>query len=330
MAEIELLAAVAALVAAGGLASSCARGSLARSVYCGADAAQRAARGFDERTVTIDGVALHLHEGGSGGPPVVLVHGFGGTSFSWRHLFPAIARRHRTLAFDLPGHGYSDRPEGFDYSPLRLGKLLLSLMEAEHVEEAVVVGNSYGGAVAVSALLHAMEADGPSQRRISKLVLVDAAGYPQPIPWHVKLLRVPLLRSVMPALVPPRLLMRFVVSAMYGKNGKPEKAQIREYANAYAVPGTRRAYREYAALMQPEDFEEYVARYRSIEVPTLVITGDRDRVVPPEVAERYHADIAGSRLVVVKGAGHIPQEECPATVLEPLGEFLGEDLVGAR
>lgn len=327
---LKLLLTIAALVAAGALTTACSRGSLARSVYCGADAKDDPSRGFAEREIDVDGVSLHLHESGSGDPPIVLVHGFGGTSFSWRHLAPSLSRRHRTVAFDLPGHGYSDRPEGFDYSPVRLGKLLLALMERERIEGAVVIGNSYGGAIAVSAVLHAMEADGSGQKRISKMVLVDAAGYPQPIPWHVKLLRVPVLKHVMPALIPPRIMMRFVVSAMYGKNGKPEKAQIREYANAFAVPGTKRTYREFASIMRPEDFEEYVKLYRSIEVPTLVVTGDRDKVVPPSVAERFHEDIKGSRLVVVKGAGHIPQEECPATLLAPLGEFLGEDLTASR
>lgn len=311
------------LLLLGSWAAGCAPGSIRRSAYCGASAQRH---GFAEREVDVDGVKLHVHEMGSGSPPVLLVHGFGGTTFSWRHVMPALARNHRVVAFDLPGHGYSQKPRDYDYSAIHLGELTTKLIDAEGMSDVVIVGNSYGGAISVAAVLASQEQLGPDQRRIGRMILIDAAGYPQKTPWHVKLLQLPVLK-MLPALLPPRLLMRFVIGGMYGERGKTEKAQIREYANAFSTKGTRRAYRQYARFMIPTDLDEYVRRYPDIRVPTLVITGDRDRVVPPAVAERFAADIPGAKLEVIAGAGHIPQEEIPAEVLADLGAFLHEELV---
>lgn len=321
---LRALLATVGLVLACLLFTACSVGHLEKSHYCG-----KQAKGFTERQVELEGVKLHVHEAGQGDPPVVLVHGFGGTSYSWRYLLPALALHHRVLTFDLPGHGYSEKPHDYDYSAIHLGKLLREFLIEEKVDHAILVGNSYGGAISLAAIVRSQEEDGPDQKLVSKLVLIDSAGYPQKLPPHVLLLKIPILNRLLPAITPPKVLMHIVVSSMYGE-GHCEKEQIAEYANAYRTRGTRRAFRQYVKQMLPKDIGEYTRKYKDVRVPTLVITGDRDKVVPMKVAQQFDQDIPDSTLVVVKGAGHIPQEEAPEKVLEALSTFLGEPLALAR
>ncbi len=314
---------VALLLAGSAALTSCAHGMLRKSRYAGPNAPDKP---FTEDDVAIDGVRLHLQRGGEGDPPVVFVHGFGGSAFSWRFLWPVFSKHHRVMALDLPGHGYAERPHEFDYSAIHIGRMLVTLLEKEGLKNVILIGNSYGGAVSVAAILDAMEKQGADQDLISKLVLIDSAGYPQKLPGHVAIMVVPGLNRLLPAMIPPKLMIRTIVRSMYGEKKRVTKDQIREYTNVYSVPGTRRSYRGYVRDMRPENIGEYIAKYKTIKVPTLVITGDKDKVVPPAIAERFHRDIEGSKLVVVKGSGHIPQEEDPDAVLAALAEFLGEDL----
>ncbi|MFN7975376.1 MAG: alpha/beta hydrolase [Acidobacteriota bacterium] len=321
---LRILLLMAALVAASAITTACSVGHLEKSRYCG-----KHARGFTESEVTLEGVRLHVHEAGKGDPPVVLVHGFGGTSFSWRYLVPSLAEHHRVLTFDLPGHGYSEKPDHYDYTAVHLGKLLRQFLIEEKVENAILMGNSYGGAISLAAVVETQEEEGVDQKRIGKLVLIDSAGYPQKLPAHVALLKLPVLNRLLPAITPPKLLMRIVVSSMYG-DGHCEKEQVAEYANAYRTKGTRRAFRQYVKQMLPKEIGDYTKKYKDVRVPTLVISGDRDKVVPVKVAEQFDQDIPESTLVMVKGAGHIPQEEAPDKVLAALSAFLGEPLAIAQ
>ena len=114
-------------------------------------------------------VKLYYQEEGSG-RPLLLIHGFGASTFTWRRVAPDLARDHRVIAVDLKGFGQSDKPFDSRYSVYDQAELLAQLIEEKDLRDLTLVGHSYGGGI---ALLLALEADGRLQGRLSRLVLLD-------------------------------------------------------------------------------------------------------------------------------------------------------------
>jgi pimeloyl-ACP methyl ester carboxylesterase len=144
-------------------------------------------------------VNLYYEEQGKG-PPVLLLHGFGASTFTWRHIAPELAQTHRVIAVDLKGFGQSDKPFDERYSVSDQAELLAQLIEDKDLRDLTIVGHSFGGGV---ALRLALEANARLQGRISRLVLLDSIAYQQQIPVFFRLLDVPLVSQVGVRMVPP-------------------------------------------------------------------------------------------------------------------------------
>lgn len=249
-------------------------------------------------------------------PPLVLLHGLGAWSYTWRHVFTALTGRRRAVAVDLMGHGATEAPRRADYSPRGLLHHVEAVLAEMAIHRAVWVGNSLGGGL---ALLEAIE----RPEAVAGLVLLAPAGYPQKMPRKLALLRWP---GVPWALhwFPARLIVRGILSRMLFYD--PEAMLISDLVEQYTAPLTERARRrgvlEAGGRIWPKDLDDTVAQVPTIESPTLVVWGEADRVTPPALADRYRREIARSRLVMLPRCGHVPQEERPAEVEEALSAFL--------
>jgi pimeloyl-ACP methyl ester carboxylesterase len=249
------------------------------------------------------------------GPPVLLVHGIASSIYTWKDVLPDLARRHEVVALDLPGFGGSSQPP--DLSLARLPAAVIGLADHLGLERFALVGHSLGGAV--STLVAARQPG-----RVERLVLIDAAGYnqaPGQRPWLLRLIASPAGAPLEALPAPPRWLVWLGLRQVFEDDSRVDAARVDAYAAPAARPGAAAAMR---ALLGSDPGADFAAEARAVRAPTLVIWGAADRWTPVEHAERFRRDVAGARVEVLPGSGHMPQEERPEDVRRLLREFLAE------
>lgn len=270
--------------------------------------------------VEVNGVDIHYRQFGQGSPVIVLLHGFGASTFSWREVMQPLSEVGTVLAFDRPAFGLTERPlewEGRNpYSPHSQVEMMVGLLRELDVDQGVVlVGNSAGGTIAMQTAL-----DHPDL--IRGLVLVDAAVYSgggSPA-WVRPLLHTPQMNRV-GVLLARSIADRgedFLRSAYHDPSRVTDDV-LQGYRRSLRVDDWDRALWELTKASYPLNLDQKTAQ---VEVPTLVITGDDDRIVPTEDSVRLAQDIPGAQLAVLADCGHLPQEECPGAFLKVLIPFV--------
>lgn len=267
--------------------------------------------------VPVEGMQIHLRDEGprSDPLPIVLLHGTSASLHTWDGWAAELAKTRRVIRFDLPGFGLTGAMADGDYATSRYPEVVLAVLDVLGVRRVVLAGNSFGGEVAWQTALAAPD-------RIERLVLVDAAGYPlspQSVPIGFRLARLPLLNRLFESVL-PRSVIESSLRNVYGDPARVTSGLVDRYYELTLREGNRAAL---AARLRARLPGAEAARIRELRLPTLILWGDRDRLLPPADAARFHADIAGSRLVIFKGLGHVPHEEDPTATLVPVIDFLG-------
>lgn len=266
--------------------------------------------------IDLDGQLVHLRdEGPKEDPaPLVLVHGTSASLHTWEGWAQALRGQHRVIRMDLPGFGLTGPAIDNDYHGDTYARFVLKLMDRLHVQRFVIAGNSLGGEVAWRTAYLAPD-------RVARLVLVDAGGYafnPQHMPLGFKLARIPLLNRTVDYLTPRSLIERSLHD-VYGDPSKVTTELVDRYYELTLREGNRHAL---VQRFQQMEHGEQASRIATLHVPTLILWGAQDHLVPPDNAEHFHRDIAGSRLVIFDGLGHLPMEEDPQQTVEALKAFL--------
>ena len=249
---------------------------------------------------------------------VVFVHGLSGCWQNWLENMPHFARRHRVLALDLPGFGSSPAPD-WEVSIPAYGRLLLEFCDAVGVRDCAVVGSSMGGFVATEAAISQ-----PS--RFEKLVLVSAAGVSS-----ARLRREPTEAAARMIAAGTPLAFKAQTRAL-----RRPRARAMAFSGIFDSPGALRPeliWEFFDGGMRGGSFVEalsslagydFLDRLAEIHVPTLIVWGRQDHVVPPADALGYARRIAGSRLEVFDRCGHVPMAERPVRFNRLLDGFLAE------
>lgn len=266
-----------------------------------------------DRFVMVDGAQVRVREEGPEGAPVlVMLHGFTYSLESWDALAAELSEEHRVVRYDLLGHGLTGPDPRERYAPGERAAFAGRVLDALGVEDPVLVGNSLGGLVAWR--LAAAEPD-----RLRALVLVSPGAYPMNGAGEE------------PAPVPPAVATYLRLAPMAGV----EASAARVYADPGAVPpGRLEVLRD---MMRREGNGEAFVRsleefalpdperdLAGVAVPTLIVWGEEDQVIPASDGERMARALPDARLVTYEGVGHVPQEEAPARLATDIEAFLDE------
>ncbi len=268
--------------------------------------------------VGLMGMQVHLRdEGPRGDPqPIVLLHGTSASLHTWDGWAEALKGQRRVIRMDLPGFGLTGPMPDDNYQLTRYVEFVVALMDQLGVQQAVVAGNSFGGGLAWK-----LAVDHPA--RVSKLVLVDASGYPfdpKSVPIGFKVAQIPWLRPVMENVL-PRSMIESSVRNVYGDPSRITPELIDRYFELTLRAGNRHALGE---RFRQSPGGQYAEQIPSVKQPTLILWGGQDRLIPPDNADRFQSDIAGSRLVVFDALGHVPHEEDPAATVAAVKSFLAK------
>ena len=254
------------------------------------------------------------------GPPLVLLHGFGASRFTFRLWIDELARTHTVHLIDLFGHGTAPPPQDRRYGPLEQAEAVTRWLRAADLRHAVLIGHSLGGGVALLVTLNLMQRS--ETDRVAALVSVAGPAYPQAIPAYIGLARIPALGRTLLRLVGVERVVRHVLEHVVFDCDTITDAQIAGYADPLRRPTGRRALIQTARQIVPPGLDELVTRVPSLDLPVLLLWGKHDPVIPLSVGERLERELPHARLVVLERCGHLPPEEVPAESLSAVRTVL--------
>jgi len=271
-------------------------------------------------TVNVHGHEIAYRTGGEG-PVVLLVHGMAGSSSMWKPILSRIAPHVTYLAPDLPGHGRSDKPRG-DYSLGAQSSLLRDLLTTLGHDRVTVVGQSLGGGIALQFCYQYPE-------RCERLGLVCAGGLGEEVNPLLRALTLPGVDLVLPLAFQP--VFRDIVNNAVGLLGR---------VGLRPAPTAQETWRSYCSLIDPDARRAFLHTLKAVvdhrgqrvsawdklylasELPTLIVWGDEDAIIPVSHAYDTHAAIPGSRLEIFEGSGHYPHDEDPEHFADVLIDFI--------
>lgn len=274
----------------------------------------------DSEFIEVNGLRLHVKRSGQGEPAMILLHGFGSHTESWRAVRPGLSALGAVVAFDRPAFGLTERPLTWTgvnpYGPDAQVDLVIGLMDRLGIQKAILIGNSAGGTISVQTALRY-----PS--RVTALVLVDPAIYAGGgTPAIMRpLLNSPQLRHLGPLLARSQASgISNLLPSAYHDPSKVTPEMLALYQRPLKIENWDRAFYEYlAASRMSTTLGDDVKR---LKLPVLVVTGEFDTWVPTEQSIRLAGEIPGAQLAVLPNCGHVPQEECPQDFMQAVAPFV--------
>lgn len=263
--------------------------------------------------VEIEGVRLHYQEKGTG-TPLILLHGYTSSTYSWKDVFEPLSKNFRVIAVDLKGFGFSGKPDG-DYTRRAQAVLVAHLLNYLKIERTWLAGNSMGGEIALNLALQ-------NPQRVAGLILIDSTGIVVSggssfAPSYAKIPFVARALTAL-ALTSDRLVREGLEKSFY------DDAKINDERVAYYYRPLRTRGGQLAALRARTQAAQFPIEQdlNKLSAPTLIIWGAEDAVIPLEAGRRLNSLIKDSKLVVIEKCGHLPQEEIPGRVLSEAVNFI--------
>ena len=264
--------------------------------------------------VDVAGLRLHVRDSGPReAQAVLLLHGFGASLHTWDAWARTLETRYRVIRFDLPAAGLTGPDPGGDHSDERALQVIVSLMDTLAVPRAHLVGHSMGGRLAWR-----LAAEQPA--RVDRLVLVAPDGFASPGFEYGRAPEVPVLARLLPWTL-PRPVLRAGMASAWADPAALSDATVDRYHDLMRAPGVRQALIARMAQIVPQPPGPWLRR---IEAPVLLLWGERDAMIPPANAADYQRELPRSRLVLLPGVGHLPQEEAPEASVAAVDAFLRE------
>lgn len=271
---------------------------------------------IEERFATIAGYRTHYVVAGSG-PPLVLVHGVGGSLVSYQRNIAELAAVARVYALDLPGHGHSPAPET-DYRVEEGAAFVGAFIREVCGGPAALVGLSAGGLMCALAAAEQPEL-------VTRLVLVSSAGFGRRVSWPLRALTLPLVGRFVET--PTADQVRGALERQVYDPATITAELVEAVYDVWRQPGNRRAFlcslRSNLSLLGVRRWRRHLRTASKLAMPVLIIWGKNDRTIPVRYAYRAVRKVAGARLHIFDRCGHMPPFERAAEFNRLVAEFLG-------
>ena len=273
----------------------------------------------ENRYIDVGGLRTRYWALGDNGTTVVLIHGLGGSADMWMHNVYPLASQHRLYVPDLPGFGGSGQP-GPSFSPFDYTRFLGDFMSVLHIDKASLVGQSLGGGVALHYALRFPE-------NVTKLVLVDSAGFGKEVAWTLRLMSLPLLGELCsrPTRKRVELFFKFAVR----NRALITKDFVELYYHFFSEPGFQTFLLRLVRLIvtvrgtREQVLTPIVDNLEKIAQPALIIWGKKDRVLPLKHGYFAKQKLPNAMLEIIEGCGHLPFFERPDVFNRLVLTFLG-------
>ena len=265
----------------------------------------------EEEDPAFETLRIHYMDEGDG-EPLVLVHTIGQSIYTWRCLYASLTQHYRVIAVDMPGFGYSSRPDVYSYTIEEQSKALELFLDAIGIESAHFMGFSMGCAYVMDLCLRQPE-------RAGRVILLAPGGLTPEMPTPVKLLDSGLFGGIAAALFGIRTVENVLSDCFFDLTVGLNEDVVTEYYKTISDSASRRALR--LSIHNFED-ETLVSQLRITEMPVLILLGSEDRWRTSAQTELYHAAIPDAGYAMVRNAGHLLHEEKPDKVLSAVLEFI--------
>ena len=252
--------------------------------------------------VEVDNMQIHLRDEGRADDtlPIVLLHGTGSNLHTWDVWAAALKETHRVIRLDLPAYGLTGPSPTGIYSPQFYSEFVHHFLQKMGVKKCILVGNSLGGNIAWHTALAYPDA-------VSRLILIDAAGYPSAsagLPIAFKLGKIPFVNKLL-TFITPRFVIQKSLETAYFDKSKVTDALVDAYFDMACREGNRQAFVDNLNLLKMDES----AKIKTIQQPTLILWGAQDGMIPVENAHHFHADMPNDTLLIFNDLGHVPMEE---------------------
>lgn len=267
----------------------------------------------------VNGLTIHYQVEGSG-PLLILLHGVASSLHTWDGWVESLKSHYRIYRLDLPGFGLT----GPDSAPNRtsveyMTNMLDGFVSKLGLERFFLVGSSLGG-------FYAWNYAAEYPEKLYKMVLMNAAGYPQDMPFWLGVASFPGVHWLSPYMM-PRFMLDWSIESAYADPDQIEESTKQRYFDLSQRRGNRASYVEhFRQLRKMSDEAGYSNNVKDVLVPTLLMWGDKDEWIPLDVMTEFHRDLAYSEYIIYEGVGHLPMEEIPVQSARDADHFFMSEL----
>jgi len=251
---------------------------------------------------------------------LLFLHGFGESRYTWRFITKPLSKKYHLVTVDLKGFGESPKTEDEDYSVYDQAKLIENFIEKRGLKNLTIVGRSFGGGVAL--VLALMQEKKMFKHNINRLILINTMSYKQHLPSMMWLLQKPIIGYLGIHLLSADTIALEAYNFAFSNDKLIPKDSVTQSAKMIDLPNAKYAYKQTVDYIIPDDIAKVEKEYKDIKLPTLIIWGKDDVSIPYRFGKRLHKDISNSQLVILKGVGHMPQEESPKRVIDIIERFM--------
>lgn len=275
---------------------------------------------IQERLHKLSNTKIFVQQAGNSENVILLIHGFLGSTFSWRFLIPILGAHFTVYAVDLPGFGRSDKGKRYPYTLSAYAQSLYDFLQSEGVRRLMIIAHSMGGQVAMRLASLAPQA-------VKRLILIAPSGYlPAAKRWQKALFSIPLSYSLVPFMLTSKRIQREFTNIIFNLNTVDLQSMYDGYITPLKDRHFPRALFHFARSREDDLCREELQK---VKQPTLLLWGRHDRVVPLHIGQRLVQDLPDARLVIIEDTGHLPMEEKPHHVMEHVTPFLQQTVVEA-